>query len=79
MSTKKNEMLDAVHNDPLFKKVEEGMSPEDKEKVEATLNAFLDAVTIPMIEEWEKLLESPETREQLKSMLAGKGKDVVKK
>lgn len=76
---KKDEFLQGIYNDPLFQSVAKDISEEEKAKIDASLKAFIDQIILPMVEGFEKVMESPEAQEELKQQLRNGKKEVIKK
>ena len=76
---KKEDLVKEVYDDPLFKNIAKDLNEEDRAKIDASLQAFVNDILGPMIEGFEKIADDPEAKEELKRQLRNAPKEVVKK
>ena len=76
--SKKQEMIDEVYSEQVMKVLLADMSEEDKAKVDSALHAFVEEVSLPLVDVFEQLINDPDAMEELKRQL-GKSQNVVVK
>lgn len=71
-------MIDEVYSEPILKALLADMSNEEKVKIERSVDAFTNDVTVPLVDVFEKALSDPEVIKELKRQLGNSQKVVLK-
>jgi len=76
---KKDDLLTEIKEDGSYKKIVENLSNEEKDKLDKSVNVFLDEFCVPLIQQFNEALQSPEVMIELKKRLANGNSKVIKK
>lgn len=71
-------MIDEVYSEPILKALLADMSNEEKVKIERSVDAFTNDVTVPLVDVFEKAFSDPEVIKELKRQLGNSQKVVLK-